>query len=112
MRMNTFSMNPNTAPGTIALGYEAWINQPDRAASAELKLGDWWRMEQSYWRMAWIEETGELYAEELGPLDRFVLLKRLDRKEVLDLMRRWYDGDNLSAFLVRLNTARAVKTTV
>jgi hypothetical protein len=53
----------------------------------------------------WLETTGELYAAERKPSDRFVLLCRLEKKQVNDLMRKWYDGDNLDALLRRLGLA-------
>jgi hypothetical protein len=57
--------------------------------------------------MAWIEATNELYAEELGRSDRFIVLGELDRAEVQALLRHWYDGDNLQVFLQRLGATRA-----
>ena len=109
MRSSSSSLQPHVVPGEIAKGYEAWSHERHRAAGAGINFGDWWRMEQSYWRMAWIEATEELYAEELGRSDRFVLLGRLDRKEVLALLRNWYDGDNLQVLLQRLEASRARK---
>jgi hypothetical protein len=42
-----------------------------------------------------------LYAVEIGESDRFVLLTRLDKKEVNELMKKWFDGDNLNVLLNR-----------
>lgn len=85
----------------IALGYAEWIEQTKRAASKKVEFGAWWRLDATYWRVAWIEDTGELYAAERKPSDRFVVLSHLGKKEVNDLMHKWFDGDNLRALFGR-----------
>ena len=82
-------------------GYRAWRGDPTRAGG-ELDFGAWWRMEEMYWRMSWIEATQELYAVKLPVGDRFILLGQFTKKEVGELLRKWYDGDNLQAFVQRL----------
>jgi hypothetical protein len=86
--------------GKIVAGYEAWI-QGERDASKKIEFGTWWRLNETYWRVLWIEATGELYAAERKPSDRYVVLGCLDKKHVTDLMRKWFDGDNLNALFGR-----------
>lgn len=85
----------------IIKGYAAWMLEKDRAVSKKIEFGTWWRLKTMYWRVSWIETTGELYAVERPPSDRFVLLAHLGKKEVNELMRKWMDGDNLEALFQR-----------
>lgn len=89
----------------ISAGFDAWLRAKDRAESKKIEFGKWWRLDASYWRVAWIEATNELYAVELGATDRYVLLTRLDKKEVNEFMKKWFDGDNLEALLHRFGIA-------
>ncbi|HZQ10374.1 MAG TPA: hypothetical protein VFD70_27595 [Anaerolineae bacterium] len=94
-------MNRNETPVKIVPGYTTWIHQSARAASKQIVFGTWWRLDATYWRVSWIEATGELYAVELSPSDQFVVLDHLAKKEFNELMRRWYDGNNLHALFLR-----------
>jgi hypothetical protein len=85
----------------ISPGYKAWMGETARAASKELQFGTWWRLDATYWRVAWLEATGELYAVERGTNDHFVVIRCLEKKEISALMRNWYDGDDLNALLQR-----------
>jgi len=86
----------------IAPGYAEWMQTLDRTTSKKIEFGDWWRLNTTYWRVTWLEATGELYAVERRPAtDRFVLLTLLDKKQVTDLMRKWFDGDQLEALFNR-----------
>lgn len=89
----------------IGAGFAAWLRAKDRADSKMIEFGKWWRLDASYWRVAWLEATNELYAVELGEMDRYVLLTRLAKKEVNELMKNWFDGDNLEALLHRFGIA-------
>ena len=89
----------------ISAGFAGWMQAEHRAASKEIEFGKWWRLDDSYWRVAWLEATNELYAVEAGKSDRFILLARLERKDVHTLMKNWFDGDNLSALLHRFGLA-------
>lgn len=100
-------MNQLASPGEIALGYQEWIKQDERAASKKIDFGIFWRLNATYWRVVWIEATNELYAAERHPSDRFVLLTCLDKKEVTELMRKWFDGDSLAALFQRFKQAPA-----
>lgn len=73
----------------------------ERTPSKKVEFGTWWRLGAMYWRVSWIEATGELYAVEAKPSDRFVVLSSMGKKQVNDLMRKWMDGDNLEALLKR-----------
>lgn len=81
----------------IAPGYADWMLEGDRTQSKKVEFGTWWRLDVTYWRVSWIEATGELFAAERKPADRFVVLAHLDKKQVSDLMHKWFDGDNLRA---------------
>lgn len=87
---------------TIGSGYETWIDEATRAASNELDLGAWWHSNGTYWHVAWIEATGELYAAELGGTDRFVIIGRFEKKDMLQLMRQWHNGNDLGGLIQRL----------
>lgn len=89
----------------ISAGFAAWMQAKHRADSKKIEFGKWWRLETTYWRVSWLEATNELYAVELGETDRFVLLTRLDKKEVNELMKKWFDGDNLNVLLNRFGIA-------
>jgi hypothetical protein len=91
--------------GTVVSGYEAWINEPARAASGEVSFGAWWRSDGAYWNVLWIEDTGELCAVELGETDRFVFMGNFLKKEINETMRRWFDGDNLTLLIQRFSAA-------
>jgi len=94
-------IRPEVISGEIMSGFRAWRSDPARAGG-ELEFGAWWRLEEVYWRMAWIEATQELYAAKLAAGDRFIVLGQFAKKEVVELLRKWYDGDNLQAFVQRL----------
>ncbi len=94
-------MTERTYKPKIAPGFDEWMRSGKRAASKEIEFGQWWRFGRSYWRVSWIQETNELYAVERGESDRFVLLTELDRNAVNELMKKWFDGDNLEALLHR-----------
>lgn len=100
-------MSKHESKPKIAPGFAEWMQDGKRAGSKKLEFGTWWRFGPSYWRVSWIEETKELYAAERGKSDRFVLLMELDRKAVNDLMKTWFDGDNLEALLHRFGVALA-----
>jgi hypothetical protein len=88
-------------PVVINAGYKTWMSETVRAASKELQFGTWWRLDTTYWRVSWIEATGELYAVERGSGDHFAVLSCLEKKEINVLMRKWFDGDNLRALFQR-----------
>ncbi len=94
-------MQETITTGKIVSGYRAWMQENKRAASNVLEFGAWWRLDTTYWRVAWIETTSELYAAEQKPSDRYIVLTWLDKKEVNELMKKWFDGNNLSALLHR-----------
>ncbi len=96
-------MNQTTGTGKIASGYAAWALESPRAASKKIEFGNWWRLDVTYWRVCWIEETGELCAVERKPSDRYVVLSCLEKKEVTELMKKWFDGDNLHALFQRFH---------
>lgn len=98
-------MIPKSNQHKISAGYAAWMQAPRRADSKKIEFGKWWRLDASYWQVAWLEATNELYAMEVGKTDRFVLLTRLDKKEVNEFMKQWFDGDNLEALLHRFGIA-------
>ncbi len=86
----------------ITKGYAEWMQTLERTASKKIEFGNWWRLNKTFWRVSWIEATGELYAVEQRPVtDRFVLLTLLDKKQVTDLMRKWFDGNELEALFNR-----------
>jgi hypothetical protein len=89
----------------ICAGFPVWLRAKDRTESKKIEFGKWWRLGTSYWRVAWIEATNELYAVELGETGRYVLLTRLDKKEVNEFMKKWFDGDNLEALFHRFGIA-------
>jgi hypothetical protein len=92
----------------IVKGYAEWMQVLDRTASKKIEFGDWWRLNTTYWRVSWLEATGELYAVEQRPVtDRFVMLSVLDKKQVTDLMRKWFDGNELEALFNRFVPAPA-----
>lgn len=88
--------------GKINPGYADWM-QGERTTSVKIEFGTWWRLDATYWRVSWIEATGELCAVERKPSDRFVVICALTKKEVTDLMKKWFDGDNLAALFHRFN---------
>lgn len=85
----------------IGPGYAEWMLDVERTQSKKVELGTWWRLDVTYWRVSWIEATGELFAAERKPSDRYVVLAQLEKKQVSDLMHNWYDGDNLRALFQR-----------
>lgn len=100
-------INQITDSNKIAVGYGEWIEQTERIASKKIEFGVWWRLDKTFWRVVWIEDTGELYAAERKPSDRFVVLAQLDKKQVTELMKKWFDGDNLRALFGRFGTLPA-----
>jgi hypothetical protein len=87
----------------VTSGYKAWMHHPQRARSEELTFGAWWKMDGKRWRVSWIVKTGELYASQLDA-DHFILLGHFrDRKAVNQMMREWFEGNNLSALIHRLS---------
>ncbi len=88
------------------MGYEAWIQETNRAASRELEFGAWWVMDGTHWRVAWIENTGELYAAEQAS-DRVLVLGHFARRDIHNRMREWFNGDDLSALIQHLKPKRA-----
>jgi len=77
-------------------GYKAWISQPERARGLELDFGVHWTLGPGippphYWRVSWIEATGELYDRELEPEgDRYIFLgPHATREEVEEAMAGW-----------------------
>lgn len=96
-------MSENSTFGKINAGYEEWAREPQRSVSKKIEFGTWWRLNSTYWRVTWLETTGELFAAERKPSDRFVVLSRLEKKQVNDLMHKWFDGDNLHVLLLRFN---------
>lgn len=86
----------------IGFGYETWINQGTRAGSSVLDFGTWWHSNDAYWQVAWIEATRELYAAERGGTDRFLIIGHFERKDMLQLMRQWHDGNDLGGLIQRL----------
>jgi len=95
------NVNETVSTGRIAAGYETWLQDMERAASKKIEFGNWWRLDVTYWRVTWIEATGELYAAERKPSDRYVVLRCMAKKEVNDLMRKWFDGDDLHMLFQR-----------
>lgn len=86
----------------VSSGFNAWRQDSQRSGSAQVDFGAWWEMGGSNWRVAWIQNTGELYAAELGLSDRFLLLgKFATKKEVNQTMQRWNEGADLAALLRR-----------
>ena len=96
-------MPENPTLGKIVSGYTTWALDPERAASKKIEFGTWWRLNATYWRVTWLETTGELYAAERKPSDRYVVLVCLGKKQVNDLMHKWFDGNNLHALFQRFN---------
>lgn len=99
--MNTSNVIEAVVPGKIATGYATWMERMERTSSKKVEFGTWWRLDATYWRVSWIERTGELYAVEAKPSDRFVILSRMGKKEVSDMMRKWMDGNNLEGLFGR-----------
>ncbi len=87
----------------IREGYGDW-NGEGRAESKRIEFGTWWRLDETYWRVSWIEATEELVAVERPPSDRYVPVCCLSRREVTELMKKWFDGDNLHALFQRLES--------
>ena len=89
----------------IHTGYRKWIAAPQRRASPEVDFGVWWRslrVPLSTWRVSWIQNTGELYACELGG-DRYILLGKFNaRQEVEERMAGWAE----SALILEIFFAR------
>ncbi|MFQ5858409.1 MAG: hypothetical protein ACE5LU_22640 [Anaerolineae bacterium] len=79
----------------IRTGYEEWINDPARRRSPELDFGVWWKVhgrDFPRWRVSWIDDTGELYARELGT-DRFIILGIYETEEKVERrMDGWASG--------------------
>lgn len=73
-------------------GYKKWIAEPKRAKSREFDFGDQWCLttpQPPWWKVSYIEATGELYARELGT-DRYVVLEHFDSlAEVEARMKGW-----------------------
>ncbi len=92
--------------GNSGTGYEIWIQEASRAKSRELEFGAWWVMEGTHWRVAWIEDTGELYAAEQAT-DRFLLLGHFTRRDIHTRMRAWFSGDDLNALIQHLQAKPA-----
>lgn len=82
----------------IQEGYTLWIAHPRRKRSPELDFGVWWRVPSSraYWRVSWIEATGELYARELAlGSDRFLVLGIFPTEGQAEAaMEGWAEGDH------------------
>ncbi|MCL4489973.1 MAG: hypothetical protein M1570_17860 [Chloroflexi bacterium] len=79
------------------------MQTPRRSESRQVPFGAYWKMQGTCWRVSWIERTGELYAAELGPSDRFLLLGQFStRREISNLMHHWFEGDNLGVLIQRL----------
>ena len=82
----------------ILSDYKAWIADPKRARSPELDFGVSWNLTAQctwpFWRVSWIDDTGELYARELGPdSDRFIILGYFPtRKAVEKRLTGWSDS--------------------
>ncbi len=83
------------------MGYETWIQEPSRATSRELEFGAWWVMEGTHWRVAWIEDTGELDAADPNT-DRVLVLGHFARRDIHNRMRAWFNGDDLQALIQHL----------
>ncbi len=88
------------------MGYHAWMQKNNRSTSREVSFGKWWVMEGALWQVAWLRQTEELYAAQPAS-DRFFVIGRFPQKEISTLMRQWFDGDNLSALVERLNQKKA-----
>jgi hypothetical protein len=87
--------------GRIATGYTVWSRDSQRAASKKLEFGNWWRLDATFWQVTWLEATGELYAVEGKPSDRYIVLCRLEKKEVIQVMKNWFDGNELGGLFRR-----------
>ncbi len=96
----------------IQTGYQKWVNEPKRKASAEVDFGAWWTLhggENEYprWRVSWIIRTGELYAVQPGGGQHILLGVFASRQEVEQAMNGWADPEspvyhNLAALAERL----------
>lgn len=90
--------------GIIYTGYWAWRDCPDRMITREVDFGYIWtekERDRPFWRVSWIEGSGEVYGVELIPSPfclpddrrRFVVLAKglNSRAEVERYMRGWDD---------------------
>jgi hypothetical protein len=73
-----------------------YLADPERIGSREQDVGLWWRIgaHGPVYRAAWLEETGELYAARLGPVqdgegEVQVLGRAGDRDELEQTLEGW-----------------------
>lgn len=99
-------------------GFREWIKEPVRYSSHQSPILIWWRvrrdgsvtverfgptnfwvfLQTGIWSVAWIENTGELFAHEHGAgSDQFIILGQYDTMtEMLEHMEEWIkDGTNV-----------------
>lgn len=85
----------------ITRNYTEFIKEPTRARSREVDFGVWWsdrigpdgNRKGPFWRVSWLEATGELYAVSMGT--KLVILGTYpDRMEVEKAMRGWENPNN------------------
>ena len=99
-------------------GFREWIKEPVRYNSPKYDIPIWWKLrpddpvtvkrfgatnfwvfwQTGMWRLAWIEDTGELFAHEHGVgSDQFIVLAQYDTMtEMLGHMEDWIkDGTNV-----------------
>jgi len=76
----------------IQNGYRQWIETPERKFSGEIDFGCWWGLHQReypWWRVSWIEKTGELYAVNLSN-DEYIILDNFKTKEGVERRMKGY----------------------
>lgn len=85
----------------ITRGYSEFMRDPDRARSREVDFGVWWSdsidsdgtRKGPFWRVSWLEATGELYAVSFGT--KLVILGTFNtREEVEKAMEGWANHDS------------------
>jgi len=77
----------------IQNGYKQWIETPERKFSREIDFGCWWGLHQRkypWWRVSWIERTGELYAVNLSNLNEYIILDNFKTKEEVEIRMKGY----------------------
>ena len=99
--------------------FQNWICVPDRATSREIDFGVNWTLKGEgrwpFWRLSWIETTGELYAVEMtadvsDPGRRFIVLGTiLELESVERTLTNWADPvcsfyRNLTALYMRVQS--------
>jgi len=89
---------------TIQGGYKKWIAVSRRRKSEKLHFGISWKLDErransciaGYWRVSWIEATGELYAKELMyRSDRFVVLGHFGTRDEVEARMKTRDNPEM-----------------